>query len=198
MNPQTTELIEQYRDINTDHDWWDGVYDCFTADMDTIGVTVEQMYFRGFWSQGDGACFEGYVHDWAKFLPSVDPAYDNLVLIEHSKFFEFSCQHSGFYYHEHSVQYDVVLPLPESADDMDFADRYCPYPLDDLRTLAWLAVLNRYSSTTLENHLRDAFTGHMQTLYADLETEYDYLTSDEAVWEAIVANNLNEEEHTDE
>jgi hypothetical protein len=34
----------------------------------------------------------------------------------------------------------------------------------------------------------------MRQLYKDLEREYDSLTTDEAVWEAIVANELHLEE----
>ena len=198
MNPK---LINKYRDINTDYDWWESTYDDFHATMQQIGIEVDEMYFRGFWSQGDGACFDGTVHEWHKFLPSVDPDYNNPVLIAHaSAFFTFSCKHQGHYYHERSVSYDADLPLPESSIDMDFAEQYSPYPLDDLRTSAWLAVLNRYDSAGLETCLREAFTGHMQNLYDMLETEYDYLTSDEVVWETIVANDmhLDEEENENE
>ena len=38
----------------------------------------------------------------------------------------------------------------------------------------------------------------MQNLYDLLESEYDYLTSDEAVWETIVANELNLDEEENE
>ena len=195
------KLIEHYRDINTDYDWWDSTYDDFQTSMKQIGIEVDEMYFRGFWSQGDGACFDGYVMEWHKFLPSVDPDYNNSVLIEHARrHFSFSCKHQGHYCHERSVAYDADLPLPESSIDMDFAEQYSPYPLDDLRTAAWLAVLNRFTGTDLERDFREAFTGHMQNLYDLLESEYDYLTSDEAVWDTIVANDmhLNEEENNDE
>jgi hypothetical protein len=191
-------LIDRHRDINTHHDWWDSVYDFFTEDMRTIGIEVDEMYFRGFWSQGDGACFDGAVRDWHKFLPVVDPDYNNPVLIAHATaFFSFSCERSGHYC---NARYDADLPLPESSIDMDFAEQYSPYPVDDLRTAAWLAILNRFASSTLEKHFRDVFTCNMQDLYDKLETEYDYLTSDEAVWEAIVANDmhLDEEENNDE
>ena len=189
-------LIERYRDINTDYDWWGSVYDTFPRKMQTIGVEVDEMYFSGFWSQGDGACFDGYVREWHKFLPSVDPDYNNPVLIAHaSAFFRFACKHRGHY---NSVSYDADLPLPESSIDTRFAEDYSPYPLDDLRTAAWLAVLNRYDPAKLEVYFREAFTGHMQNLYDLLESEYDYLTSDEAVWETIVANELHLDEEGNE
>jgi len=196
MNPNKT-LIDRHRGINTDYEWWDSVYDFFTGDMRTIGIEVDEMYFRGFWSQGDGACFDGAVREWRKFLPAVDPNYNNPVLIAHaSAFFSFSCNRSGSYCN--ARYYDADLPLPESSIDMDFAEQYSPYPLDDLRTAAWLAVLNRFTSSILEKHFRDVFTCNMQDLYDRLETEYDYLTSDEAVWDTIVANDMHLEENNDE
>ena len=197
------KLIERHRDINTDYDWWESTYDDFQTSMKQIGVEVDELYFRGFWSQGDGACFDGAVREWHKFLPAVDPDYNNPVLIAHaSAFFSFSCKRNGhyYYYHERSVAYDADLPLPESSIDMDFAEQYSPYPVDDLRTAAWLAILNRFTSSTLEKHFREVFTGHMQNLYDRLETDYEHLTSDEVVWETIVANDmhLDEEENNDE
>lgn len=194
-------LIERHRGINTHHDWWESTYDDFQTAMRQIGVEVDEMYFRGFWSQGDGACFDGAVREWHKFLPSVDPDYNNSVLIAHAqRNFSFSCKRNGhyYYYHERSVWYDADLPLPESSIDMDFAEQYSPYPLDDLRTMAWLAVLNHFTDTDLERDFRDVFTCNMQDLYDRLETDYDHLTSDEAVWDTIVANDMHLEENNDE
>ena len=195
------KLIDEYRDINIYYDWWDSTYDHFHTTMRQIGVQVDEMYFRGFWSQGDGACFDGYITEWAAFLPSVDPDYNNPVLIEHARrHFSFSCKHKGYHCHERAVWYDTDLPLPESSIDMDFAKEYSPYPMDDLRTYAWLVVLNRFTDTILERDFREAFAGHMQNLYDLLESDYEHLTSDEVVWDTIVANDLhlNEEENNDE
>lgn len=55
------ELIEKYRYMNVDggYDWWESIEEDLRSDMDAIGFTVDKMYFSGFWSQGDGACFTG-------------------------------------------------------------------------------------------------------------------------------------------
>src|SRR3984885_10120143 len=57
-----------------DHDWWDSVYNGFEQICPILGVTLATtpvrlmgggtrqkpcIWFSGFWSQGDGACFEG-------------------------------------------------------------------------------------------------------------------------------------------
>jgi hypothetical protein len=43
----------------------------------------------------------------------------------------------------------------------------------------------------------EIFKNHMRELYCKLEQEYDYLTTDEAVRETIVANDLQEESDDD-
>lgn len=40
-------------------DWFDSVYDGFREDLALLGIEVDEMYFTGFWSQGDGASFSG-------------------------------------------------------------------------------------------------------------------------------------------
>ena len=197
-------LIDHYRHINVDHfDWWEHVYDWFQAYAKDHGIEVDEMYFSGFWSQGDGACFNGGITNWPLFVakhPGYFPdATQTSLLADHAKhYFRFTCKRTGRYCHEKSVSYDVDFPMPESSTDADFANDYSPYP-HGLQTSAWLALLSRYSHDDIETSCREIFEDYMQELYRALEKEYDHLTSDEAVWEAIVANDLdNEEENNDE
>lgn len=185
------ELIEKYRDINVDDiDWWDSVYAGFKADMADVGICIERMYFSGFWSQGDGACFEGRVSDWNLFLRSL--GYGNPVLIQHATDnWSFSVGHSGYYYHENSTSFDTELITPGGEDDWFIAE-YSPYPEGDIRSKAWVAVLNEFDSAKLKDEFKEAFKDHMRHLYRHLEAEYDYLTSDEAVWESLEANDMGE------
>lgn len=186
------EILDKHRDWNVDHiEWWDGVYDVFRRDMDAIGIDVDKMYFSGFWSQGDGACFEGMVRDWPKFLTSL--GYTCQALISHSEnSFTFRVRHSGRYYHENCTSFYADLCVPNSADDQDFAERHGPYPWDAdcVRTAAWMALLNEYDSSKLEDEFEEAFKGHMRELYSRLEVEYDHLTSDESVLESLDANDM--------
>lgn len=191
------ELIEKHRHWNVEHiDWWDCTYSNFKERMTAIGIDVDKMYFSGFWSQGNGACFEGRVEDWDLFCKSL--GYTDKVLIQHAMdHFSFSVTHSGYYFHEHCTSFSADLRIPDSAAaaDEDFAERYGPYPwdADDVRTKAWLALLNQYDSTKLEDEFEEAFKDHMRTLYRDLEKKYDYLTSDKVVWESLEANEMTDE-----
>lgn len=189
------ELIEKHRYWNVEHiDWWDSTYDDFKERMKTIGIEVDRMYFSGFWSQGDGACFEGSVTDWDLFLRSL--GYTDKVLIQHAMdHFSFSVEHSGYYCHENCTRFSADLCTPDSAADEDFAERYGPllWDADDVRTKAWLALLNKYDSIELEDEFEEVFKDYMRQLYKNLEAEYDYLTSDEAVWESLEANDMTAE-----
>lgn len=63
-----------YREGAFDHDWFEFVYDDFERICEILGVELKTravrlmgggtrqkpcVWFSGFWSQGDGACFEG-------------------------------------------------------------------------------------------------------------------------------------------
>src|SRR6266516_6387233 len=60
--------LEQMRDNNTEvGDWWQFVYEDWQTKLEENGFFAVTIYFSGFWSQGDGASFEGKV-DVAKWL----------------------------------------------------------------------------------------------------------------------------------
>jgi len=48
-----------YRGGAFDFEWWfDAVYDAKQIGA-LMGIDIDEVYFSGFWSQGDGACFTG-------------------------------------------------------------------------------------------------------------------------------------------
>src|SRR5574343_1879008 len=53
--------INHFRDLQSDDTFWS---ECIIDDAKTIGkligIDIDNIYFSGFSSQGDGACFEGY------------------------------------------------------------------------------------------------------------------------------------------
>lgn len=192
-----TELLEKYRSINVEHDWYQPTYDAFADDMRLVGIRVDRMFFSGFCSQGDGACFEGRVADWHLFLPTVGVTCPAVIALA-KEHWTLAVEHRGHYYHEHSTHFEVYMPNPEDHGRSyygSFAERYTPYPwdADDVRTKAWLALLQRVDYDKLEEDMQDAFRGHMCDLYKWLQGEYYHLTSYEEVWESIRANGLDEE-----
>jgi hypothetical protein len=192
-----TELLEKHRDINVHHDWWQPTYDAFADDMRLKGIRVDRIFFSGFSSQGDGACFEGRVSDWAVFLPTVGVTCPAVVALA-KEHWTLTVEHRGRYYHERNTHFDIYMPSPEDHGRSyygSFAERYTPrsWDADDIRTKAWLALLQQVDYDKLEEDMQEAFRDHMGDLHKRLEKEYDYLTSYEVVWESIRANGLDEE-----
>jgi hypothetical protein len=194
------KLIEKHWDINVPHDCYEWTIDDFKAQMLGVGIEVDQVYFSGFSSQGDGACFEGSVADWPLFLRS--HGYDVDVLSAHARAnWSFSVKQRGHYNHENCTNFDYGLPHPDDryVADESFTQMYYPgKDRDTIAATAWLAILRNSIASGVEDEFIEVFKDYMRQVYSDLESEYDYLTSEEAVWEAIVANGLDTEENDDE
>jgi hypothetical protein len=194
---QQQKILSKHRDILTEHDWWDCVYDDFKADMAVIGIEVERMFFSGFSSQGDGACFEGNVEDWSLFLPSVGRKCPALIKLA-TDAWDFSVKHRGHYYHENCTDFSVDMrhPTGNEYEDFWFSEAWSPYK-SEVQTAAWAAILRQYNYEYMEEEFTEIFKQHMRSLYRRLEVEYDHLTSDECVLEILDANDLLEEALTE-
>lgn len=172
---------EWYRNGQLDYDWWDSVYEQADTAAKHLGIDIDRkgkhtpaIYFSGFWSQGDGACFEGsyrYKKGWrSALLHEFGPGDtlnellsigQSLQEVQSKQFYklEATCRHRGRYQHSGCMVIDV-----EHADDRyrDIGDAE-----DEITTL-----------------LRD----FADWIYGRLEQEHDWLTSDEQVDESIRAN----------
>jgi len=181
------ELSEEAKDKA--REWWRNRYEFdgefVTEDwkqiLEHLGFFDVDIYWSGFCSQGDGACFTGHWED--KYVK-----YDKLVELvgeekakEYGEFFHqmkalldlnatephyARLTHRGHYYHEHSTTYEI--DIPEDAED---------------------------SVPDFEENFKEACQYLMRKIYRQLEDEYEYQMSDEAVAEAIECNeyDFNEE-----
>jgi len=163
---------EWYRDGALDYEWWDGVYDTAKTAGACLGIDVDAIYFSGFWSQGDGACFTGtyrYRKGWRAALRAEfsGDAYARLTTIgealqaaQKPAFYKLaaSVKHTGRGSDEYSVTIDV--------DTRDVPDGLPVYELG----------------------LRDTLRDFMRWIYRQLEAEHDWLMADEQVDESIRAN----------
>lgn len=159
------------------YDWWDSVYEDFRQIAKITGIYIADIYFSGFSSQGDGACFtgayaykSGALKELKKYAPKDEKLHaivKSLQEVQSKYFYKLSAQitHNGRYYHSNSVSIDV---LHENENVT------LPY------------TKNYRDDTGIDEALR----GLMEWLYSTLEKEYDYLMSDEAVIEHVEANEL--------
>lgn len=172
---------EWFREGRLDYDWWDSVYEDANQIARILGIdlctkTVKLMgggtrqepniMFSGFWSQGDGACFEGnysYAKGAAKKIRQYAPQdvylhkiADGLQDVQRRNFYKLSAtvRHRGHYVHEMCTEIDVYDNPSEANAEM------------------------------VIELLRD----FMRWIYKTLEKECDYLTSDESTDENIRCN----------
>lgn len=173
-----------FRQGNLDYDWWDFIYEDAATIAGLMGIDLRTrpvklmgggtryepcIFFRGFCSQGDGACWEGTysykegsvraVKDHAPQDNELHRIVSGLYDIQRRYFYKLSarCAHRGHYYHSGCMDIDV-----------DFGD----------------FNYNKGTDEELTQLLRD----FADWIYSQLDSEYYYRMSDEAVDEDIEAN----------
>lgn len=136
------------------------------------------IWYSGFCSQGDGACFEGSysyrkgsvaaVKSHAPHDQTLHAIVQGLADVQRANFYrlEASVSHSGRYYHSHSTSIDVT------------------YAGDDYRDLG-----------AAEETVRDLLRDFMDWIYRQLEAEYEYTMSAESVDESIRINEYTFDEN---
>ena len=176
-----------YREGGFDYDWYDAAYEDFQRIAEILGIRFKtrpvrlfgggtrqepSIWFRGFWSQGDGACFESHwsyakgaakrIRDYAPQDGALHRIADAFQAIQRRNFYQLRAEiaHRGHYYHEYCMAISVERDSPTWQDMTADADEVV---IEALRDLA-------------------------RWLYRQLEREYDYLSSEEAVDETILAN----------
>jgi len=178
------KAIEADRYINVDYSWWDFTYDDFIKICQTIGITVDKknIFFRGFYSQGDGSGFvaeidlpvllDGIVNQkWKEYAPKLEldlalPEIDRRVLklIQESKLDtapQITHPHRNYY-----VKAELNENLPYSLHGYPLIEKQLDILEDWLIKIA--ETLNRF-------------------LYKSLESEYECQTTDQAVAGALEA-----------
>jgi len=210
---------EWFRRDYPDHDWWDSVYDDADRIADMLGITIDRktvrlmrggirhdpaIWFSGFWSQGDGACFEGEwqphrcpdlildevlahapqdesLHEIALTLALLSERHGPNCRENGETYFRIT--HSGRSYHEHSATISMESEGPEGSEDWN-----------ELQTMAWEALQRGRGMDTFEDDVGEALRSFMRWIFRQLAAEYDHITSDEAIDDLIEGN----EYHFDE
>jgi hypothetical protein len=195
FTPEQLKLIEKHRDINDFDDWYDWTYDDFKTQMANKHIEVDDIRFSGFWSQGDGASFTGCITDNKAFFEAhgLTESYPWITkLMDMGGDFTLKIERVSHHYaHENTIGVDLI-----------FTTMFCHIigQRDDLRSVIadrWDQHLDEeYASLT--DVVAKIVRGYCRDLYEQLEKEYDYLTSNEAVWEAIEANGLDLETEEEE
>lgn len=185
------DLIERHRDINVQGNWWSAIYSEFTADLFSrtgVSVAFGDIAFTGFWSQGDGACFITDHELLADFLLRVgwQDKYPALFADENATFAIYRL-HSGRYSHSGTMH----VSLDHAQDDW-LLDEF----IQAVEQARYEAACKEEDACTMD--IKEFFRKEADNLYSKLEDAYDYLTSDEVVWDTLEANDMVDEDDEDE
>ncbi|MBS0482844.1 MAG: antitoxin of toxin-antitoxin stability system [Proteobacteria bacterium] len=176
-----------YREDGFDYDWYDSVFEDFQRIAEILGICLKtrsvrlmgggtwqqpQIAFTGFWSQGDGASYQAFyafrknatreIREHAPQDTRLHAIADDLLAIQRRNFYQLRADvsHRGRYSHEYCMAISVERDSPTWQD----------------------------MTADAEDAVIEALRDLARWLYRQLEREYQYLSSDEAVDETITAN----------
>ena len=164
--------IENHRDVNTYDGWWEPIFEGITEQAEQAGFHVGNIYFSGFWSQGDGAMFEyTTVGDTLlnKFVDQLDLSPLRKQWLRSQTFAQGRGDHSGHYYHENCCSHVI-----------DFEPNFSTYG----NFWEWIGSF----ADQYEEFVIAEYKSLCRELYSRLEIYNDDLTSDEEVAETIIMN----------
>ena len=178
------------------YEWWDSVYEMAIEDGKEKGFYIDKINFSGFWSQGDGASWSGFVdvRQWLEenCADSIGVSAWCALIQEDVVTKNIQVTQSGRYSHEETMSFANV------EDDTDsFPDEYKIAQDSILKgmTIANLFDLIVTDDTCPYKNVDDITTAiaisgkqYARDIYRRLQDEYEYLTSEEAIAEACDAN----------
>ena len=173
---------EWYLEDGLDYSWWDFSYEDFARVAEILGVDLSQkpiplmngkyryepeIYFNGFYHQGSGSSFVGtyrYAKGAVAKIKKYAPQDEELHRIAQGLQ---DVQRRHFY----RLTADITSPR----------DHYTRVEVEDSE--------NRYRNIgDAEDDVRGLMNDFNDWMFKRLQDEYEYLTSDEAVEESIIAN----------
>jgi len=179
------KALTTYQDLNVGFDWWDDEFEDFVELCACMGIAVikDAIKFSGFYSQGDGSAFSAKVdihklvtaieqQSWKDYAPMqefpfIAPDVDRRVLALLDKgILPQEPQIIGRHRH-YGVAVDLGVYVINENRQHDNVFEELDKLEEWLRQIA--EMLNRY-------------------LYATLEKQYEFLTSDTAIKESILTN----------
>lgn len=160
---------EWWRELAMYDEWWNHTYEDAEEIASLMGIEIDKIYFSGFSCQGDGAQFTGS-YSYAKDSVKKVKAYAGRDEVLHGIVEDLAAFQKRFFY--------TVTANIESSGH--YCHEYCTtIEVDDQH--------GRLKAKD-DEELCDILRRYMRWIYRQLETEYDYINSDEQVEDSIMCN----------
>ena len=209
-------IIENNKEINVDfsESWYEFVYEYFIEQMDKkFGWSPDEsdISFSGFWSQGDGASFEGNMDasEVAELLKNIKLPKKQRILFDlansGSVDIDVSFDRSGRYVHEKSVSTNIEIDVNDYEEtfkliaddnqhqDFDGMTADTEYDEDEHEDIVY-----DYCQSIAEDYEEIIDGWRLEAcgqLYKELEDAYEGLTSEESIYDTCVANEYEFDEN---
>src|SRR5208283_1779094 len=162
LDPEIKEkVIDRHRDIDVEGEWYGFIYEQWIDKLNKIGYKEARIHFSGFYSQGDGACFDAKpdlrilrLKKGIKFHP-IDHLVRNDYLYGKIE------GHSSHYCHELTRRFEIIDQLADISPKQS-------------------ALI-----TELEDLTEKDRVSLCRQIYHELRDEYEYLTTDDHVAETL-------------
>jgi len=173
--------IQNHHDILVgDNDWFEPTVDIWKEKLEELGYEGIDIMFNGFWSQGDGACFEYTGVDLknekvkAWLFSGINSEITDKI-IKGVDAGEYDCdiigKHSGHYYHEHSISHYLTFNLFD----------------DEIKICGSSEGFNIIESQ-LETNAKKFQIELSKKIYNELEKDYESQTDDKTIGEILESN----------
>ena len=165
--------VEKWNENGLDYEWWDVIYEDAKTIGALIGITIKDISFSGFWSQGDGACFEGsyeYRKGSVKAVKEYAPQDQEL----------------------HRIAKDLQKVQRQNLYGLKAYIKQTDFHYSHEFTVSIAVENERSNSYEVEKETEEAVAeilrDFMRWIYKSLENEYEYQSSFEQVAETIRIN----------
>ena len=186
--------IERY--AMPDYDWWDDTIDDYKSDPDVKakGYDIDEIYFSGFSSQGDGACWKGrvFLKPWiTTHMVAPEDAVKReilLALIEEGWISSSAkITTAGRYSHSYTMSIDDIPQYTEDNDGdglLAIEGLFKDARVGDL----FDAIGGQAAIDALEADILSACRELADTIYSDLESEHDGYFEEDAFADTAAVN----------
>ena len=162
------KVIDHFQNINVNHEWHEPEIDYWQEKLKEYGFNNPKIYFSGFYSQGDGACFDFNGLD----IEKIWTFYMAHNVVKHSAWLKSYLCECAFKTHTSCSRYCYAGTRMIVCDY--YSNKVYPHLNKAIREFEiWLDVFR---------------IDLCQEIYSSLQKEYESLTTEEAIIDTIKCN----------
>ena len=171
------------------YDWYECVFEQAKEDGEALGFDIQDIHFTGFYSQGDGASWTGYVHiiPWLEKHYPDDPKAHILIALMEDNWLEnkiaVSCK--GHYNHSNTM---LRSDWYRSLDNFDGGDVLHKGIFEGASVETLVDSLPAGHLDDLADEMLQSAKDYADDIYRKLRDEYAYQCSEEVIAEMCDAN----------